>query len=271
MKVRRSVLLIQDSPSEKCPEIHFPWTLLWSSRAYLKEAQYRAVVNKPQLQGRNAQTIKRRGRKRIRVHSCDHPLFSSLCLSQGDNRVCRHQSHWQLLISPLHKRQEIIRIDQSTTIYMCMYECVCVCMGASWDLMNTNQPRGKWGGVVGGLRFDRYAPARVCVCVQLCGWWRGAWVTDQAPYDPQLGIWWGLQMINKVPAITSMHTHTQAHPKQQLSLVYSYHPPPALHHRTSTQTPPAVRHCQSPNTHSACSYKWRSMACKHTGYVTDNE
>ncbi len=47
-----------------------------------------------------------------------------LCLSLGDNMACRHQSHWQLLISPLHKRQEIIRMDQSTRMCVCL--CVCV-------------------------------------------------------------------------------------------------------------------------------------------------
>lgn len=145
---------------------------------------------------------------------------------------------------------------------MCVYVCVGVrvFMRASWDLMNLNQPRWGWGGGGVGWRFDHRAPAQVCVCVQLCEWWREGWVTDPAPYDPLPGIWQGLQMIKKLPAITRMcarpHTHTHAHKAAVVPFL---------------QPPPPPLHCQSPNKHSTSSNKRWSMGCKHTGYVTANE
>lgn len=87
------------------------------------EAHNKAVVNGAELRGSRTPTIKSLGQRSSGVHSCDQP--SSLSLSR-DNMACRHQSHWQLLIRPLHKRQEIIRMDQSTRICVCVGECVCV-------------------------------------------------------------------------------------------------------------------------------------------------
>lgn len=121
--------------------------------------QHTTAVNEAKLQGRNTPTIKRRGQRRSRVCSCDQPLSASPCSSLGDNMACRHQSHWQLLINPLHKRQEIIRIDQSSRMCVCVCACVCVFEGASWDLMNTNQPQGK-GVVVWSLC--------TCTCMSVC-------------------------------------------------------------------------------------------------------
>lgn len=90
--------------------------------------QHMTAVNEAKLQRRNTQTIKRRGQRRSRVCSCDQPLSPSPCSSLGDNMACRHQSHWQLLINPLHKRQEIIRMDQSTRICVCMCVHLWVCV-----------------------------------------------------------------------------------------------------------------------------------------------
>lgn len=81
-----------------------------------RETQNKAAVSEAGLQGRKAETKKRWGTEEWSPQLW--PAF--LAVSLGDSVACRHQSHWQLLISPLHKRQEIIRMDQSTRI------CVCV-------------------------------------------------------------------------------------------------------------------------------------------------
>lgn len=157
------------------------------------EAHNKAAVIGAELQGGETPTIKRRGRRRSWVHSCDLPPSPSLCLSPGDNMACRHQSHWQLLIRPLHKRQEIIRMDQSSR--MCV--CVCVSPEISWILISL-KGRGLW--------LNRYMHLHECVFV----WWRGGWLTGPAHYGPLHGIWWGLQMMNKVPAITCTQAHTRS-------------------------------------------------------------
>lgn len=150
------------SPWGKYPEIRSPWTLLWSSLAYLQGQTNKVWVF--------CKCTLRRGKAAGFEGTKTREELSQLWLSSlpesvpGGYMACRHQSQWQLLISPLHKRLEIIRMDQSSGISV----SVCVCEGAggvagggsSWDPMNTNQPQGKKG-----LWLLRCAPASAWLCV----------------------------------------------------------------------------------------------------------
>lgn len=166
--------------------------------------QHTTAVNEAKLQRRNTQPIKRRGPRRSRVCSCDQPLSPSPCSSLGDNMACRHQSHWQLLINPLHKRQEIIRIDQSTRICVCMCVHLWVCVWGgppeiSWILISL---KGK------GLWFDRCAPAPAWVCVSV--WWRRGWLTDWqacALWSPAWHLVGAYKWLTKYLQ-SHVHTHT---------------------------------------------------------------
>lgn len=110
--------------------------------------------------------------------------------------------------------------------------CVCVWKGASWDLMNTNQPLGERG--CGLITTHLHLCVSVCVCV--CVWWRRGWLTGPTLDGPLHDIWWGLTNYHQS---TCNHMHTHSHiKKQQLSPFYRvvprYHPPP-----------PSVELCQS--------------------------
>lgn len=162
------LVLCRDSPWGKCPEIRSPWTLLWSSLAYLRRHITRQLL--VELQGRKTPTIKRWGQRSSGVQSCDQP--SSVTLSLEDNMACRHQSQWQLLISPLHKCQEIIRMDQFTRICVCL--CVCVYIRGppeiSWILISL-KGKGGCGWIAMHLHLHECAFSRHLVMKE--------WLTDR--------------------------------------------------------------------------------------------
>ena len=146
------------------------------------ETQSRAAVSWSVITRKRDTKLREEDKRRSGVHSCDQPFSLSPCDSLGDYMACRHQSHWQLLISPLHKCQEIIRMDQSTGICVWVSWCVRVYEGASWDLMNTNQPQGEGG--CGQIAVHLHLHECVCVCTCAmkgcltdgpCALWSPAW------------------------------------------------------------------------------------------------
>lgn len=212
------------------------------------ETHDKAVVSEAGLQGRKT-NYKEMGSSG--VPSCGQPFSLSLCFSLGYNMAFRHQSHWQLLISPLYKRQDIIRMDQSARMCVCV---LCVCKrGASWDLMNSNQPRGEGGCG----RIAVHLHLHECVFVCMCVWWRGGWLTGPTLDGPLHDIWWGLQIINKVPAIKYTYTLTS---KNSSCPCFT---------GLSRDTTPYSWALPITNKHVMCSYKWRCVcvcvfvACKH--------
>ena len=191
--------------------------------------------------------------------------------------ACRHQSHWQLLISPLHKRQEIIRMDQSTRICVCLCVCVCVCVGGGGrGVLGSQEGDSASGGEEGGCGSWIAVHLHLHECVFLCVWWKGGWLTGPAHSGPLHGICWGLQMINKVPSITShthTHTHAHTHQKQQLSVFYRVLPIDTTSYSRAFTITNKHATCRTNDgvCTGVCVCVCLCMACKHTDYVRCDE
>lgn len=119
--------------------------------------------------------------------------------------ACRHQSQWQLLISPLHKRQEIIRMDQSTTICVCVCARVCtrVPREISWILISLKGKKRK--RVFGWIAMHLHLRERVCFLCML--WRRSGWLTGPVHYDPCEASGEAYKWLTNHTHIHTTHTH----------------------------------------------------------------